>query len=57
MDLTGHYLNSILKRKTVELQEKTAELEALMVAQYELACSLYAKDICPRITACSILAR
>ena len=35
MDLTGHYLNSILERRTVELQEKTAELESLLVAQYE----------------------
>ena len=34
-DLTGHYLNSSLERRTVELQEKTAELEALCVAQYE----------------------
>jgi len=35
VDLTGHYLNSILERKTVDLQEKTAELEALWVAKYE----------------------
>jgi integrase len=35
VDLTGHYLNSILERRTVELQETTAELEALCVAQYE----------------------
>jgi hypothetical protein len=35
VDLTGHYLNSILERRTVELQEKTAELEKLCVAQYE----------------------
>ena len=32
MDLTGHYLNSILERKTVELQKKTEELGALLVA-------------------------
>ena len=35
VDLTGHYLNSILERRTVDLQEKTAELQALCVAQYE----------------------
>ena len=35
VDLTGHYLNSILERRTVELQQKTAELEALAVVQYE----------------------
>ena len=32
---TEHYLNSILERRTVELREKTAELEKLCVAQYE----------------------
>ncbi len=35
MGLTGHYLNSILERRTVDLQEKAAELEALCVAQYD----------------------
>ena len=35
VDLTGHYLNSILDRRTVDLQEKTVELEALCVAQHE----------------------
>lgn len=35
VDLTGHYLNSVLEGKTEELQRKTAELEALCVAQYE----------------------
>ena len=35
VDLTGHYLNSLLSRRTVELQENTAELEKLCVAQYE----------------------
>lgn len=34
-DLTGHYLNFLLGRSTLEIQEKTAELEALCVAQYE----------------------
>ncbi len=34
LDLTGGYLNSLLERRTVELQEKAAELEKLLVAQY-----------------------
>lgn len=36
VEATGHYLNSILERKTVDLQEKTAELEALCVAQSDV---------------------
>lgn len=33
VDLRGHYLDSLLERKTEELQRKTAELEALNVKQ------------------------
>lgn len=33
VDLTGHYLNSLLEQSTEELRKKAAELEALCVKQ------------------------
>jgi catechol 2,3-dioxygenase-like lactoylglutathione lyase family enzyme len=45
LDLTRHHLSSILERRTVELQEEAAELEALCVAQYEEPMPCYTRSM------------